>query len=74
MKPGVSRNWHPCGVPSFEWFGEAEKKNPLATAGKRVEVPKAGPVQPQEPLPHEPELQLPPPPMGLAAVMENPDR
>jgi hypothetical protein len=70
----VSRNWHCWSVPSFAWLGWSEKKNPLATAGKRVEVPKAGSGQPQDPLPHEPELQLPPPPIGLAAVMENPDR
>lgn len=58
-------------LPNFAW---SKKKNPLAIAGKRVEVPETEPGQPQEPLPHDPELQLPPPPMGLAAVMENPDR
>ena len=52
--------------------GAETKQPPCRSSTRGLLTDDADPLQPQEP-PHEPELQLPPP-RGLAAVMENPER
>jgi len=72
LKIGVSRFWHDA---ADLFFTGCPNKNPLAVAGKGVFITLEGSkrFQPQEP-PHEPELQLPPPPSGLVEVIEKPER
>lgn len=68
MKLYVSRFWHGLGI-----FVQSKAKTPFAGhRQKGFELPE-GFYQPHDP-PQEPVLQLPPPPKGLVAVMENPER
>jgi len=63
------------GTPGGLFFTWCSNKNPLTVVGKGVFINLEGSkrFQPHEP-PHDPELQLPPPPSGLVEVIEKPER